>query len=221
MFRTSDVVQLMRYLAEYEENHIGNNLSEFAYWLNNKLNGSVPENLTGEQIVLTNNEISSMFVRLNKFSKFYLKCSFKELPINSIDEFLFLQEIDNLENPSKTEVYENTLTELPSGTQIMKRLQTAGLVEEFEDPDDRRVRRVRLTGAGKKIKELANSKVELNNELKLADLPGQNKQSMLQDLRSMNSYHSRYYKEATQFEIQELVRRLGERTGQRGAASQE
>ena len=64
----------------------------------------------------------------------------------------FLISINRLGNPSKTEVYADTITELNTGTQMMKRLIDAGLIEELTDKDDKRVKRVKLTFKGKKTR---------------------------------------------------------------------
>ena len=90
--------------------------------------------------------------RLSKLFRWYAKDTLKANGLTSMDEYFFLISINRLGNPSKTEVYADTITELNTGTQMMKRLIDAGLIEELTDKDDKRVKRVKLTFKGKKTR---------------------------------------------------------------------
>jgi len=54
---------------------------------------------------------------------------------------------------AKNEFYSDSITELTTGTQMMKRLIEIGMIKEVADEKDRRVRRVELTDKGKKTRE--------------------------------------------------------------------
>jgi len=215
MFNTSDISQLLKYLAEYEESHSQSSMNEFIAWLHIKLNGRKTspvkfENLNEEDL---NRELCWLLNRLHKFERYYLRYSFKELPISSAEEFWFLNEISKLNKPAKTEVYENTLTELPSGTQIMKRLQSANLVKESGDELDRRVRRIQLTPVGESVRKSASDNLIFHNRLRMGNLEYNQKETLLIILRQVNDYHSKYYREADGLPVKELINKLDQRLG--------
>jgi DNA-binding MarR family transcriptional regulator len=58
--------------------------------------------------------------------------------------------IYNRTNPRKSEVIYNNILDLSSGTNMLIRLMKKGLITEYDDKEDKRVKRLELTKAGKK-----------------------------------------------------------------------
>jgi DNA-binding MarR family transcriptional regulator len=63
-------------------------------------------------------------------------------------EFYFLNYIAQMNNPKKTEVISQHICELSTGLSILESLKASGYIEEKEDPDDKRSRRLTITQAG-------------------------------------------------------------------------
>ncbi len=98
-----------------------------------------------------------------------------------------------LGNPSKTAVYADTITELNTGTQMMKRLIDAVLIEELTDKVDKRVKRVKLTSKGKKTKANFFQQTIPDLKLKMGNLSETEKKEAIRLLAYLEKFHSNIY----------------------------
>ena len=81
--------------------------------------------------------------------------------------------------------------EPPSGIEVLKRLLKRGFIEEFDDPDDGRAKRINITESGKrKIKEIL-PKMERVFSRMSADMSISEKMHVISFLKNMNDFHER------------------------------
>ena len=105
-----------------------------------------------------------------------------------MDEFSFLTSIHILNQPTKSEVYEATITELATGQQMMRRLIKSGFVEEIVDEKDKRKKRLILTEKGKQTQQLAFKKIVQECNLKFEGLDINSKQTLLTILKQLDQH---------------------------------
>lgn len=176
---TESLILLIQSFDAFEKETQSADLQSFAYWILKK------QNQQQEHEAQLNRDLGYVLNRVNRYSKMFAKQYLEGLPVNSLDEFSFLTTIKFLVNPSKSDVYEKTITELATGQQMMRRLVQIGLVEEFDDEKDKRIKRVRLTEEGKKIQSLAFIKIGEECNFKFSDLERENKLLLLEILQEL------------------------------------
>jgi DNA-binding MarR family transcriptional regulator len=80
--------------------------------------------------------------------------------------------------------------EPPSGIEVLKRLLNKGLIEEFDDPDDKRAKRIKITEKGRKELQIVMPKMSEVFGLMTAELSLNEKLHMLAFLKQMSDFHT-------------------------------
>ena len=109
--------------------------------------------------------LTKLVGRIAKLHNLYTVGAFKNLGINSFDEFLYLNSIANTLNPKKTDVILANFNELSSGLLILDRLKKAKLIVEQEDELDKRTKRLEMTKEGASVLEACYQKLTEVNEM--------------------------------------------------------
>jgi DNA-binding MarR family transcriptional regulator len=90
------------------------------------------------------------------------------------------------ENTSMSGIAEYFRIELPSATSLITKLCDQKLVERFDDPQDRRLVRITLSGEGKKLLERAQHERKVKIEKMLSYLSIREKSELLTILHTIN-----------------------------------
>jgi DNA-binding MarR family transcriptional regulator len=142
--------KVIEQLEDYEKDHANGSIEEFVVWMNAKLFASGDEGAAdrheGHDKLLTAFKLLHVNKALKKAAKDVLASS----EVSSIDEYSFLLHLEHQESFRKMEIIELHNLEAPTGIEIIKRLLRNGLVEDFDDPADKRAKRVRITQRGSK-----------------------------------------------------------------------
>lgn len=187
-----EVIKLIEKFDEFSTATGSTDLLDFSVWLNRSA-GSKEEPGKPESEVQTGRDIAYLINRLARFSKFQTRKVLADFNMTSIDEFYFLLSIGRLGSPSKNEVYKDTITELTTGAQIMRRIISNGFVSEIPDVQDKRVKRVRLTEKGEKIKNKIFLEFSQSVVLKTGNLSREEKENFLNILKKLDEFHSLIY----------------------------
>jgi DNA-binding MarR family transcriptional regulator len=150
--------ELIGYVEDYQKEKTQNQkIEDFLIWLNNKL--FVEEKSTAHS---THDELLIAFkmMYLSKTLKKQTKSVLSNSKLSSIDEYSFLLHLDYQESFRKMEIIEMHNLEAPTGIEIIKRLLKKGLVEEFEDEEDRRAKRIKITAEGLEELKLIKPQIE-------------------------------------------------------------
>jgi DNA-binding MarR family transcriptional regulator len=140
-----------------------------------------------------NARISALLTRMNRFASFYTKKAFHDLEITNVNEFSILACIQGLGTPTKTEVAHFNLLEKTTGTEMMKRLIKLGFIEEFDDENDKRSKRVKITPRGNNIMETAVQQLWELSEIVVGNLSDDQKHELASMLEELNDFHSSIY----------------------------
>ena len=187
------IVELVCLYQMYYSETQNENLKSFSAWLSKNAEGNnVDEEQSSEDIMNIN--IIDLFIRISKFIKLFHKDIFNHHQIKTYEEYKFLLTIKNLENPAKSDVYTQTVTELTTGAKIMKRLIEMGFVKEFDDKLDKRIKRVKLTPKGQKELKEVEETINVNNEKILSYTPENEKTNLMAILSLINGYHTDIYR---------------------------
>jgi len=185
--KLQDITQLLTLFEQYTQQHPKTNWKDFGYWLIEQQNIEVVDE---SQL---NRDLGYYINRINRYSRYYSKQFLEHVIINSLDEFTFLTAIKILGTPSKSAVYDFTITELTTGQQMMRRLVKMGLVQEEQDLDDKRVKRVSLTLEGLATQEAAFEAIGKECNLKFGQLDHQSKHQLLDILKRLDQINQTIY----------------------------
>lgn len=199
---TPQLIELIQHFDTFQQETGSSSLQEFSVWLN-RITNRHPAKATNSGN--DNRMIVWLTHRLSKLFRWYAKGTLHANGLTSMDEYFFLISINRLGTPSKTEVYADTITELNTGTQMMKRLIDAGLIEEVIDKKDKRVRRVKLTPKGKKTRENFFNQTVEDLKLKAGNISATEKQELIRLLAYLEQFHSNIYFNDAHLSVEELA----------------
>ncbi len=191
--KSEKIFEILSAFEEFESSKQSSDLNEFADWIKSKSFNKTTT--TTKADVEHNSEIIYMMSRFNRYCKLYYKQILKDLKINTIDEFWILNYVFSAHLPTKTEVYDNTIIELPVGTKMVKRLIDFGLITEFADEHDRRIRRMEITEDGVKERNTIIDRIKSISGYLLGKLDIELKEDLLKAMNYLDGYHNQIYKE--------------------------
>lgn len=199
------VVELVNEFNSYCNETGKDDLRGFSVWLNRKLTEApaVPGSLVADEEI--NRKIVYLTGRLSRYLRFYSRKMLGDFNITSVDDYQFLVSIARLGKPAKNEVYTDTITELTTGTQIMKRLVETNLVKEVADTQDKRVKRVMLTAKGEQTMRAIFARFSESLRLKGGNLPATDREELVRILSYLEGFHNEIYTNDPALGVDELI----------------
>lgn len=184
--------EIIHWLDEYQsETHTDeNSLESFIIWMNSRLFSEGKAEKSRHSPESLNMELSFLLVMQSRFYKTYAKKVLGESELTSPDGFSFLYHLSHTDSFRKMELIKMHHLEPPSGIEVLKRLLNKGLIEEYDDADDKRARRIKITDKGKKELEVVMPKMSEVFHLMTAELPLNEKLHLLAFLKQMNDFHN-------------------------------
>jgi hypothetical protein len=151
--KANKTAELVKLWAEFEQTHPNSSIDDFCrYYLitsrekENKqgfLKGNVPPGIDQTLIKLMGT--------LGAVFEIYASNALKAAGVNQLLEFVFLNTVDSMQSPKKTEVIYANYAELSSGLLVIDRLKKRGYLSEYSDTQDKRSKRLVLTDTGREV----------------------------------------------------------------------
>lgn len=149
--------ELIGLIEEFQRENTSQRMEDFILWLNNKIFNVTSADAHTDHDTLV---IGFKILHLNKELKKQAKSALSESCLSSIDEYSFLLHLDHHESFRKMEIIDMHNLEAPTGIEIIKRLLKSHLISEFEDSEDKRAKRIRITTKGREELHLIKPKME-------------------------------------------------------------
>jgi MarR family transcriptional regulator, lower aerobic nicotinate degradation pathway regulator len=183
--------ELIQWFETYtEENPDGEHeLNSFIIWLNSKLFADENDQLSLHDQDMLDMELTFLLALQNRHYKAYAKDALVESELSSPEGFSFLYHLSLVDSYRKMELIEMHKLEPPSGIEVLKRLLKKNFIEEFDDPDDRRARRIRITESGKQRLQIILPKMKKVFSSMTAEMSLNEKLHVVSFLQKMNDYH--------------------------------
>lgn len=195
MMKTSFEIikELVHWLEIFSKENPENehSLESFILWLNSKLFSGNHMDESEHNPETLNMELSFLLVEQSKFYKAYVKRVLGESELTSPDGFSFLYHLSLVDSYRKMELVKMHHVEPPSGIEVLKRLLNKQLIEEFDDPDDRRARRIRITEVGKKELKTIMPKMQKVFHSMSAEMSLNEKLHVVAFLNQMSDFHTK------------------------------
>jgi DNA-binding MarR family transcriptional regulator len=199
---TEKILELINYWKEFTEDHTAD-LSDFGRWLQKKelptpeLSSNRPDTSFRDRYIHEQVPVADQIVlhwgRLLRFTQLWSKKAVSGLPINSVEEYGLLKSVALLGSVRKSVLVKSTLLETTTCFEMIKRLAKAGYLAEDVDPDDKRSRKVSLTGEGKVLTDRCDIEMKKLSTLLLGNISEAQKSSLLEVLRSLDTFHAGLY----------------------------
>lgn len=192
-------------------------LQSFSLWLynsetNKKLKNSEQtfggKELDAESLHGTiDDQISFILLNLQRLIKFYAKKAIEGTKLVGIDDIHFLLYLAHTDSMKKSEIINTNVTEMSSGIEVIKRLIKNELIEDFDDPDDKRSKRVKITPKGMEEVKRINSKFGNIHRLITSPFREEEKFSFLAGISKLYNYHVNIFNTEKNSKLEDLLRK--------------
>jgi DNA-binding MarR family transcriptional regulator len=164
-------------------------VKEFIIWLNQLLFEQYHALESSHDENDIDMELTFLLIMQSKHYKMYCKEALINTDINSPDEYSFLYHLSLVDSFRKMELIHIHLLEAPSGIEVIKRLLKKGFIEEFDDKEDKRAKRVRITNKGRQETDKLNPQMKDVYSKMAAGMTLKEKLHILSFLKRFNDYH--------------------------------
>lgn len=184
---------LLPYLEEYERAYPKQQHSQhFAVWLARRT-AETEQVTSGKEASRPGGGesagIPQLLVFLNRYARNYAKKALEGSVLGGMDEYVYLSILSGTGGLTKSDLIYRNRHEKPTGMEIIRRLLTAGLVEQSDDPDDRRSKQLRITDSGREALQKVDVRMNVVWELITGNLNTAEKMLLLQILEKLEAYH--------------------------------
>ncbi len=192
MEKEVSVVPLIAKWEAFYRLHKGKDIYDFASWLLSEKHEQreASEKSIKKETRGNHTETAILITKLQRYLGICVSPHVKRLGFTKEHEYNFLYQISRMDKPSKNDLSKENMIELSTGRDIIKRLKMKELVEEKENPNDRRAMQVSLTAKGKKL--LWKSFEIMAGSFKdfLGDLTEKEQGELIRILKKINNYHA-------------------------------
>lgn len=187
---TKILQELLPFLDKYSESkREKTDLKDFLTWMR----GEVPLSLNRQAEPdhwqrETDDQIAAHIYRLARFARNYYKIALKGSELSNVDEFIVLVSLLEKDN-TKSGVIQHTLLDFNTGISIIRRMVKKEYLHEYEDPEDKRSKRVGLTQKGQLLLQGMFERLGIVGGLVTADLSEEEKLSTLGIVQHLDRFH--------------------------------
>ncbi len=195
-------------LANYKKylNTGRNDLKGFGYWLvQEDLKASASQAVTDYEQEInrmhggSNNifqlygELSMLWGQLDRYKHMLVKSALADMPVNNTEEFVLLLYIDIYQKPRMKDFVRDSLMEVTTCFEMMKRMKKRGLIAEETDPTDKRSKLIYLTDAGRKAATITKVRMSKVNEILYHNATAEELRQIRDTFRALAGYHERVH----------------------------
>ena len=197
---------LLNHWIKYTESQPVHSLSDFIQWMDLQIKASEPQK---EEFMrkLHQKQMQTGFLlgRLSQFAELWGKLAFQELPIRNFEDYGILKHAEDHPACSKKELAQVLLGEPSTAFEIIKRLIRDGLLEDYTDEVDKRIRRVKLTRLGKRIVQKADIQAGKVAQLLTGHTSDQDLSYLIRLFKTLDSFHTGIYENIQYKKIDDLI----------------
>lgn len=200
------IIQLLQDYQEYSQQTGSKNLMFFGEWLRQK-HAAEEHYLTDEPTVNeagVNVMASYLLGGLSSYVDVWVKLTYEDLPLLSLGDFGIIKTVERLQRPSKKEIAEANVMERSTCMEAIKRMVKLGLLEESNDEQDRRRKRVSLSLQGRELVQTLDERMTRLGNLLMGNLSEVEKKSLIPVLKKLNDFHQQLYQQKHELDIKKM-----------------
>jgi len=144
---------LIDHFETFERETGQQDMAAFSAWLQHKYSPPsgkkevAPYNRYGDY----NGQIAHAVGVLWQHARHYIKTALEDLPLKGLHDFTFLAGLAELGEQRKSQLIAMNMLDYSPGMEVIRRLLRHDLIEDFDDPEDARSKRVRITKKGRAV----------------------------------------------------------------------
>ncbi len=143
------------------------------------------------------NSIARLFIYMSRYAKSYIKKALEGTPLQTAEDFTCLAILLTHEHMSKGDLINRNLQEKTSGTEVIRRLLSAGLVHQWNDDKDKRGKRIAITTDGKELLYKVFNEMNHVGKVVTGTLTLSEKLMMQHLLQKLESFHYHLHENKT------------------------
>lgn len=144
--------ELITNLKDFEDEKMSKSIKmeDFVVFLNQKYLGNLVSDKPSIDVNEKNDEnnIGQLIAFMYRYAKGYIKKALEESTLLTLDDFGYLAAIWQDGDLTKTQLIEKNIHEKNTGMEIIKRLISNNLLEQYNDLEDKRSKRLKITPLG-------------------------------------------------------------------------
>lgn len=179
---------------ESENSAKDTDLGSFSSWLSQEVESSQEDSRLKEAAEQGDTAITMLISYLYRYTKNYSKKALEDTPLSTFDDFAFLATLSYSGSLTKTELIQMHLLEITSGIEIIKRLAKYGYLTSFQDPNDKRSKRVKLTPKGRLVLEEVMEKMDQAAFIFSGKLSLRDRADLLPVMHKLHDFHSEIFR---------------------------
>ncbi len=199
---------LINQLESYQQDHTATDMAGFSLWLYQQYHGQeapLPENPYQGSY---DDQLAIATGTLHKHLRHYMKTVLKQHDMSSEHDFSYLATLQNFGDLRKSELIELNMQEFSSGMEVIRRLLRLQLIEDFNDPDDGRSKRVRITEQGRTIFQALLTDMRKASTILGAPLSPTEKIQLLSLINKLLRFHQPIWYENHNEPLEDILQKL-------------
>ncbi len=186
-------VHLVNEWASFEAGHPEASIEDFCryYVMAQHANQTIGPNFKGTGVPPSpGSYLMKLLGYIVRIFQTYINNAFSEITeIKQPEDFYFLNHISHFGECRKTDVINAQLLGLSTGIDVLNRLLAHELIEERNDPDDKRAKRIKLTGKGRSVLHQCYRQAGKVSDIVLTDMSEEDIRLAIQLLRGIEIKH--------------------------------
>jgi DNA-binding MarR family transcriptional regulator len=181
-------VELITEWGAFDDQHPESSIEEFCrhYLAHKQTRKPVPPE--GKFLpVKSDGVLMRVIGRIFKLHTIYTVAALDGTGINTIDEYSLLNTVAQLKEPRKTEAIYAALQELSTGTDKLNRLKKLGYLAEYDDKEDKRSKRLKVTPKGEKVLIQCRRRISQLAEVMFHDMTDDDRKLCVQLLKGVET----------------------------------
>ena len=143
------------------------------------------------------NSIARLFIYMSRYAKSYVKKALDGTPLQTAEDFTCLAILLTHDNMSKGDLISRNLQEKTSGTEVIRRLINADLVNQWDDDKDKRGKRISITETGRQLLYKVFGDMDHVGQIITGDLSLSEKLVLQHLLQKLEGFHYKHHEQKT------------------------
>ncbi|TSD67249.1 winged helix-turn-helix transcriptional regulator [Inquilinus sp. KBS0705] len=153
------------------------------------------ENESQQLAYQLDNSIGRLVVYMSRYAKSYIKKALDGTPLQTAEDFTCLAILLTHTDLAKKDLISHNLQEKTSGTEVIRRLISAGLAKQINDEKDKRSKRISITNEGKELLYKVFEDMNYVGQIVTGDLTTTEKFTLNYLLQKLENFHYRIHQD--------------------------
>lgn len=204
--------QLLPWIERYENSkgkHDESSVEDFNRWLSGQLSAGYDKEVvetTGRKADrIVEGEIAQLVSMLYRYAKLYIKKALRGSELQTLDDFGYLIYLLNEGSMTKAALITKNIHEIPSGTEVIKRLIRKGWIDEKDDEKDKRSVRVSINEKGRQVLFSVFPRFTKVALIVAGQLDAAEKTELLRLLKKLDTFHHAIFTSQRSLELDEIL----------------